>query len=132
MTPFEHALRIKNTALPGKAMATTIKLPDAWKLASATFLCMTLTACGGGDGDSFLGGEPAIECVQQDTVRPGVVDITNVCDETVIVLGNDGQRFVIAPGVTNRVTGVGVDGRFAACISPSEPEFVSATEFDCN
>ncbi len=113
-------------------MVKTMKPSNAWKLLAAALLVTGLSACGGGDGDSFLGGEPAVECVQQDNVTAGVVDITNVCDETIIVLGNDGQRFVVAPGVTNRVTGVGIDGRFAACISPSEPEFVSATEFDCN
>ena len=113
-------------------MKTTTNFFSTWRLSAAAWLALALTACGGGDGDSFLGGEPALECVQQDSVAVGVVEITNICDDTIIVLGNDGQRFVIAPGVTNRVTGIQADGRFAACISPSEPEFTSATEFDCN
>lgn len=102
------------------------------KLSAVALLASALTACGGGDGDGFIGGDPAVGCVQQNTVSTGVVDITNTCDDTIIVLNSDGRRFVIEPGVTNRVTGVGFGSRFASCFAPSEPEFTSATEFVCN
>jgi hypothetical protein len=90
-----------------------------------------LTACGGG-GDGGTGGDPAVGCIDQQPVANGAVDITNTCEDNVIVLTGNGQRFVLGPGAVNRVPNVNSGTNFGACFAPSEPEFTSATEFVCN
>ena len=105
--------------------------PSFTKLVSTCGAALILSACGS-DGDSFSSGDPAVGCVQQTAVRNGVIDFTNTCEDTIIVLSSDGQRFVLEPGVTNRITGVSAGDGFAACFSPSEPEFEEPGVFICN
>ncbi len=99
-----------------------------WKAGAILIALLGLTSCSDDDGGIF-GNESALSCVQQSDA-PGGVDITNTCDSNIIVQTDTGERLVIPPNGTNRLTTVNGVFLLAACFSPNEPEFDGA-EFTC-
>ena len=90
-----------------------------------------LSGCGGGDG-GIGGGDPAVGCVQQSNSSASGVDLTNTCEDTIIVVSSGGGRLVVGPGETHRLNNVNFFDTFGACFSPSEPEDVSISGFRCS
>ena len=65
--------------------------------------------------------ESAMMCVEQSPASTSVA-VSNRCNETIVVSANDGEKLIIAAGLTHHLLGAGK--QLGACFAPKEPRFV--------
>ena len=106
--------------------------PHSLKLVFISLLAAVLVGCGGSNSD-ILGDNTgsAVHCVNQTSVTSTAISLTNSCSDTVIVLTDLDVRFVIAGGQSVDIPTSQINGQFAACFSPNEPQFQNTSVFTC-
>ena len=72
--------------------------------------------------------ESAMFCLEQAPDPTGIA-VSNQCNKTVIVKADDGEKLIIATGLTHHLLGSGK--QLGACFAPKEPQIVEQT-FRCD
>jgi len=91
----------------------------------ASLVCVLVLA-------AFISGcgadESALFCVEQ---APGIdgIAVSNQCNDTIVVKADDGEKLIIAAGLTHQLLGPGK--QLSACFAPKEPQIANQT-FRCD
>ncbi len=71
--------------------------------------------------------QSAIMCVEQSSTSKSIA-VSNRCNQTIVVSTNDGEKLIIATGLTHHLLGQGK--RLGACFAPQEPR-LAKNKFSC-